>query len=101
MSAWNRRQRYLTTEEVPPLLAALKDQREHLRPIVVLALMTGMRLGALLGLKWEHVNFGSASIFIKVKNRTLEVRPDTLLVEKNKMGDPYTVPLNRVALKLL
>jgi len=51
------RERYLTDEEEKRLFAILVGRRAHLRPIVVVALQTGMRQGEILGLKWENVDF--------------------------------------------
>ena len=49
-----RRVRYLMPEEVQSLLSNCAD---HLRPIVTVALNTGMRKSELLGLMWNQVNF--------------------------------------------
>ncbi|HEY8227438.1 MAG TPA: site-specific integrase [Pyrinomonadaceae bacterium] len=58
------RERYLTDEEEKRLFAVLVGRRTHLRPIVVVALQTGMRQGEILGLKWEHVDFNQKAIYI-------------------------------------
>ncbi|MBQ7660204.1 MAG: site-specific integrase [Alphaproteobacteria bacterium] len=42
----------------------------HLKPIIYTALYTGMRLGNILNLKWENIDFSSNTINIKVKDRT-------------------------------
>ena len=42
-------------EQDARLFAVLVGRRAHLRPIVVVALQTGMRQGEILGLRWEHV----------------------------------------------
>lgn len=42
----------------------------HLQPIIYTALYTGMRLGNILNLKWENIDFTTNSINIKVKDRT-------------------------------
>lgn len=57
----NHRLRFLTDAEIAALLKAcddLKSTSPHLRPIVEAALLTGMRRGELLGLKWEQVRNG-------------------------------------------
>lgn len=41
----------------------------HLKPIIYTALYTGMRLGNILNLKWENVDFSSNTINIKVKDK--------------------------------
>ena len=42
----------------------------HLKPIIYTALYTGMRLGNILTLQWENIDFTSNTINIKVKDRT-------------------------------
>ncbi len=49
-----QRSRYLTRDEIDRLLDACS---KHLRPIVIFALNTGMRLSEILGLTWDRVNF--------------------------------------------
>jgi integrase len=45
------------------LLAALED---HDRPLVKLALLTGMRLGELLALRWSYVDLLNGTIHVRV-----------------------------------
>ncbi|MBI3989753.1 MAG: site-specific integrase [candidate division NC10 bacterium] len=73
------RLRYLDEEEVQRLLAACN---EHLRPVVVCALNTGMRRGEILGLKWEDVDR---------KRRLITLR-------RTKTGEQRVVPINDVLL---
>jgi integrase len=49
----NMRERILSMEEEEKLIPLLP---EHLRPIVLTALNTGMRLGEILNLKWENID---------------------------------------------
>jgi hypothetical protein len=58
------RERYLTDEEEKSLFAILVGIRAHIRPIVVVALQTGMRQGEILGLKWENVDFEQETIYV-------------------------------------
>jgi integrase len=55
---------YLTDEEEKSLFAILVGRRAHIRPIVVVALQTGMRQGEILGLKWENVDFEQNTIYV-------------------------------------
>jgi integrase len=69
---------------------------------VALALNTGVRRGGLLGLEREHVNLSDRSAFVEVAVRggtvkKMEVRPNHLLVVRNKKGSPYSLPLNPAA----
>ena len=51
----NRRLRFLTEPEIAALLGECPP---HLKPIVKVALNSGMRRGELLGLKWEQIRNG-------------------------------------------
>lgn len=51
----NQRLRFLSETEVEALLKAASP---HLKPIVEVALLTGMRRGELLSLKWEQIRNG-------------------------------------------
>jgi integrase len=101
--ARNRRERFLDAEEERRLFEiGLTGRREHLRPLVGLALNTGVRRGALLGLERDHVNLSDRPTFVEVAVRggavkKMEVRPNHLLVVRNKKGRPYSLPLNPAA----
>lgn len=43
----------------------------HLKPIIYTALYTGMRLGNILSLKWQNVDFSNNVINIKVKDKNI------------------------------
>lgn len=69
---------------------------------MALALNTGVRRGSLLGLEREHVNLSDRSAFVEVALRggtvkKMEVKPNHLLVVRNKRGKPYSLPLNPAA----
>lgn len=49
----NRIERYLSEEEEKKLM---KELAPHLKPIVICALQTGLRLSNILNLKWENIN---------------------------------------------
>jgi integrase len=55
------RLRYLSTEEIPLLLAACSRE---IYPVVVCALLTGMRRGEILGLKWDDVDLTERIIYL-------------------------------------
>jgi len=59
----NTRTRYLTEDEIKRLLDACP---KGLKPIVQTALLTGMRLGEILALKWEDIDFDRGIILIKI-----------------------------------
>jgi integrase len=73
------RERYLTDDEEKRLFAVLVGRRAHIRPIVVVALQTGMRQGEILGLKWEHVDFDQKTIY----------------VAHTKTGRPRRIPMSK------
>ncbi len=55
----NKRIRYLSDEEETRLFANFAGQRAHLRPMVTIAIGTGMRRGDQLNLRWEKVDFSA------------------------------------------
>ena len=82
------RERVLDEQEEAKLLAALEPvgrRSRWLKPLVVLALETGMRRGELLSLRWERVD--------------LTRRVARLLITKN--GHSRTVPLSSQAVEVL
>ena len=78
----NRRLRYLTKDEIDRLIAASKS---HLKPIVTVAVNTGMRRGEIFDLQWNHVD---------LKNRIIEVGDP-------KNGDPRFIPINETLMAAL
>src|SRR5262249_38119391 len=78
----NARNRCLTPEEEARLMEALPAR---LRPLVTLALHTGMRRGELQGLRWEDVDLVT----------------NTLRIRQDKAGDGRWVTLNSVAREAL
>ena len=61
-----RRVRFLMPDEIQILLS---NCPAHIKPIVTLAVHTGMRKGELLGLKWEQVNFEQGIIILSDTNK--------------------------------
>jgi integrase len=71
----NRRLRYLTKEEAQALLKACSDE---LRPIVTMAMHTGMRKGEILSLTWDQV----------------DLRHGFILLDRTKNGERREIPVN-------
>lgn len=74
--------RWLTPQQVETLFAELP---RHTRLVVLFSLMTGLRMGNVLGLRWTNVD--------------LERR--VAYVDQTKNDDPLTVPLSETAIKVL
>lgn len=70
-----------------PLPEREGDLLDHLRPMVILALNTGLRRGELLGLTWAAVNFSAKLL--------------TVVAATAKSGHTRRVPLNAEALSIL
>jgi integrase len=82
----NRRERFLSSDEIRSLLRATKQSESPiLRPAVYLALQTGMRKSELLGLRWSDVNFEARQILARYTNN----------------GEPRQVPMSRRSTWLL
>ena len=73
----NLKERILTREEEPRLLAFCQG---HLKAVILVALNTGMRLGEILGLRWDQVDLGRKQV----------------RVERTKSGSDGLVPINLV-----
>lgn len=97
------RLRFLEQEEIVILLA---NCDEHLRPIVIVALHTGMRKGEVLNLKWNDVDFKRNVIYLyqtkneekrevrmneEAKTTLIKIKkhPDSSYIFCNKDGKPY------------
>src|ERR1041385_5357905 len=81
----NKRYRYLLPEEEPRLMAALSGPRAHLKPLIIVALGTGMRQGEQLRLTWDRVDFSRR----------------VLVLTKTKSGKDREVPMNPEVVKTL
>ena len=69
------RERILTIEEEERLLAACSGPRAHIRPIIIAALDTGMRIGEILKLVWDDVDFDNRLITVRAFNtKTMRMR---------------------------
>lgn len=74
----NLRYRYLLPEEEPRLMAELTGPRAHLKPVMIVALGTGMRLGEQLRLQRRQVDF--------LRN--------IVTARNTKNGKPRDIPMN-------
>ncbi len=91
-----RRNRYLSwSEEVELFKSGLIGQRDHLRPLVRLAIWTGMRRGELLRLEINHVNLSKTSRTFTVKGERIVLESNWLLIEKTKNGKPRRIPMSK------
>jgi integrase len=63
-----QRERIITKEEEERLLNVCVDHRAHLRPIVIMALDTGMRLGEMMKLRWKDIDLENRVFNIKALN---------------------------------
>lgn len=97
----NERLRYLTKDEIDRLLNAcrsLDPRAEHLYPIVLIALHTGMRKGEILHLKWSNVDLEQRQIILTdTKNKETRVIPLTrtlaeMLKGMKRDADTYVFP---------
>jgi len=71
----NRRLRYLSKEECHALINVCPN---HLKPIVITALNTGMRKEEILSLKWDNV----------------DLKNDFILLDVTKNGERREIPIN-------
>jgi len=70
-----------------PLPERTGDHIDHLKPIVLLALNTGMRRGELFSLTWSAIDFGAGIV--------------TVRAESTKSGQTRPIPLNTEAVTVL
>jgi len=68
MADERRRERTLSYEEEARLLAACVTPRAHLKPVLICALATGMRLGEIIKLQWPDIDFARREINILSTN---------------------------------
>lgn len=71
--------RFLTLDEERKMFKSLKPTNEHLRPILICALQTGMRRGEIFNLKWADIDFDYN--FIEIL--------------KSKTGKPRKIPISK------
>lgn len=78
----NKRLRFLSQEECQSLINACDP---HLKPIVIMAINTGMRKGEILSLKWDNV----------------DLRHGFILLDKTKNGERREIPINGILRAIL
>ncbi len=61
----NRDHQALTKDQVSAVLAATRKLYPDFHPLMLCAFRTGMRLGELLGLGWEDINFEERRIYVR------------------------------------
>ncbi len=84
----NRRLRYLSVEESQRLVDSCDN---HLRPIVITALNTGMRKDEILGLKWDNVDLKAGFILLnqnQTKNSERKELPINQTLRETLQGIP-------------
>lgn len=80
----NNRLRYLEKEEIKKLIDNCSDT---LKPVVILALYTGMRRGEILNLKWNDIDIKMGIIYIlQTKNNELREVPMCDIIKRTLMG---------------
>jgi integrase len=89
----NQRLRFLSNGEVEALLKACLP---HLKPIVEVALLTGMRRGEILGLKWEQIRNGFIYLTETKSGKSRQIPINDRLAEvfkevrrENQLKSPY------------
>jgi integrase len=82
-----REKHILTAEQIPALLKAL---REPFRTMVLFAILTGLRVGEILGLRWEDVDFSSS--VMHVSQRCYRGQMDTPKTKSSKRTLPLPLP---------
>jgi integrase len=78
----NQRLRFLEKEEISRLL---ENSSEHLKPILILALNTGMRKGEILNLKW----------------RDIDIKRGIIHLYDTKNGEAREIPMNEITQKTI
>ncbi|WP_171211839.1 site-specific integrase [Ruegeria sp. HKCCA5426] len=102
----NRRERRLQAGEWERPLEAVHTKRTPLmRPLLKMALATGMRRGELLGMEWKHVDLSRCTVLLpRTKNgqaRTVPLSPDAVLVLAELSRDrPRCFPMSGNAVRL-
>jgi integrase len=76
---------YFTGEDFRLLLSVIDDR--NIRDLSIMALLTGMRLGELLALRWEDVDFGAKVIRVR-NSKTLITEKKYITIQNKKRVVP-------------
>lgn len=87
---WRAQRGYGLYPEIGPL-----EYADHIKPLVLLALNTGLRRGDLFGLKWEHIHLDRRQI-VKVIEKTSHARR-----KAGKKPEAAILPLSSEAVAIL
>ncbi|MBA3584517.1 MAG: tyrosine-type recombinase/integrase [Gemmatimonadetes bacterium] len=80
------RERFLTRDELPRVIVAINEERNvYVRAVLLFLLLTGLRKGEALSIRWEDVDFDNRLVRLPV----------------TKTGRGRTVPLTPAAVRLL
>lgn len=85
----------LNYNELNKMLEVAKDYKHY--PVIRILAVTGIRLGEVLGLKWQDVNFDKGTLTIK---RSVDCRHRTIK-ETKTAGSVRTLKLDPVTLQIL
>nr|WP_253762715.1 site-specific integrase [Ruegeria sp. HKCCD4884] len=102
----NRRERRLQEGEWQALLGAVNQARSpFMKPLLTLALETGMRRGELLSIQWRHVGIERRTVFLpQTKNgraRTVPLSPNAVAVLMGlPRGEDRCFPLSGNSVRL-
>ncbi len=79
------RDRFLQSDELPRLFAALDQEKPLIRHFIYICLLTGARRSNVAAMRWEEINFDAK----------------TWRMPDSKNGQPHTVPLVAKAMEIL
>lgn len=89
--------RVLTQEEQERFIAYLLNEIDHCKFGILLALLTGIRIGELCALKWEDISTAEKTITIKATMQRLKnLEDDSAAKTKVTVGDPKSDSSARV-----
>ena len=96
-STEKRAPRTLSAEQAKLFLNSIDDHRWY--PIYVLAIMTGMRKGEILGLHWEDVDLNNGTL--SIKHTLVTVQGRSFLSQPKSENARRTITLPDAALQIL